>query len=587
MIRATAICAAILLATANTPAMSQQRGNRALATVITEYEQTARRYDPLTSASEGDRAALRVLPDSSRESDMRQRAELVALKARLERVPTRGLNEEDALNRAYLLRVIDQSIEGIDLDFGRAPISNGDGYFTFGDYLAYTTPIQSADDAEAWLSRLSALPGMYRQSVANARRGIETGYTQPRITVDRALATARAQVATMEQTLMTPLASMPDTIPAARQEEYRNRARTIIRDQILPVHRETVTFIESEYLPAARAGLGLRSVPGGEDLYRYLVRSYTTTDMTPEQIHELGNQEVARIRALMEEEIRASGFRGNFAAFQRFLRTDRQFYARTPEDLVEHASEVAKRADGQLPRLFGTLPRLSYGIRVIPAEQAEGSTTAYYTQGSAALGQSGTYWVNTTHLDQRPFYELPALTLHEAMPGHHLQISRAQELGELPYFRRNAFETAFVEGWGLYAESLGEDMGMYRTPYERFGRLSYEMWRACRLVADTGIHWMGWDIEQARQCFAENTALSPHNIQTELERYIATPGQALAYKIGELTMQRLRREATAALGDRFDIRAFHDELLSAGAVPMDVLEARMRRWIASQQEAAH
>lgn len=587
MIRATAICAAILLAIASTPAMSQQRTNRALATVIAAYEQMARRYDPLTSASEGDRAALQVLPDSSRESDMRQRAELVALKARLERVPTRGLNEEDALNRAYLMRVIDQSIEGIDLDFGRAPISNGDGYFTFGDYLAYTTPIQSADDAEAWLSRLSALPGMYRQSVANARRGIETGYTQPRITVDRALTTARAQVATMEQTLMTPLASMPDTIPAAQQEEFRNRARTIIRDQILPVHRETVTFIEGEYLPAARPGLGLRSVPGGEDLYRYLVRSYTTTDMTPEQIHELGNQEVARIRALMEEEIRASGFRGNFAAFQRFLRTDPQFYARTPEDLVEHASEVAKRADGQLPRLFGTLPRLSYGIRVIPAEQAEGSTTAYYTQGSAALGQSGTYWVNTTHLDQRPFYELPALTLHEAMPGHHLQISRAQELGELPYFRRNAFETAFVEGWGLYAESLGEDMGMYRTPYERFGRLSYEMWRACRLVADTGIHWMGWDIEQARRCFAENTALSPHNIQTELERYIATPGQALAYKIGELTMQRLRREATAAFGDRFDIRAFHDELLSAGAVPMDVLEARMRRWIASQQEATH
>ncbi|MEQ1818681.1 MAG: DUF885 family protein [Terricaulis sp.] len=587
MIRATAICAAILLLIASTPAMSQQRGNRALATVITAYEQTARRYDPLTSASEGDRAALSLLPDASHESDMRQRVELVALKARLEHVPTRGLNEEDALNRAYLLRVIDQSIQGIDLDFGRAPISNGDGYFTFGDYLAYTTPVQSAADAEAWLSRLGALPVMYRQNVANARRGIATGYTQPRIIVDRALATARAQVATMEQTLLTPLASMPDTIPAAQKEDFRNRARTIIRDQILPVHRETVTFIETEYLPAARPGLGLRSVPGGEDLYRYLVRSYTTTDMTPEQIHELGNQEVARIRALMEAEIRASGFRGNFAAFQRFLRTDPQFYARTPEDLVEHASEVAKRADGQLPRLFGTLPRLSYGIRVIPPEQAEGSTTAYYTQGSAALGQSGTYWVNTTHLDQRPFYELPALTLHEAMPGHHLQISRAQELGELPYFRRNAFETAFVEGWGLYAESLGEDMGMYRTPYERFGRLSYEMWRACRLVADTGIHWMGWDIEQARRCFAENTALSPHNIQTELERYVATPGQALAYKIGELTMQRLRREATQTLGDRFDIRAFHDELLSAGAVPMDVLEARMHRWVLRQQEAEH
>lgn len=586
MIRTLAICAAALLAAASTPALAQQRGNRALATVIAAYEEMARRYDPLTSSSEGDRAALRRLPDASREAELAQRAELVALKARLERVPARGLNDEDALNRAYLLRVINQSIEGIDLDFGRAPISNGDGYFSFGDYLAYTTPIQSGDDAEAWLARLEALPLLYRQSVANARRGIETGYTQPRIVVDRAVETVRAQVGTLENTLMTPLNSMPDSIPAAQQEEYRSRARAMIRDRILPVHRETVTFIESEYLPAARQGLGLRSVPGGDILYRYLVRSYTTTDMTPEQIHELGNQEVARIRALMEEEIRASGFRGNFAAFQRFLRTDRQFYAQTAEDLVEHASEVAKRADGQLPRLFATLPRLSYGIRVIPPEQAEGSTTAYYTQGSAALGQSGTYWVNTTHLDQRPLYELPALTLHEAMPGHHLQISRAQELGELPYFRRNAFETAFVEGWGLYAESLGEDMGMYRTPYERFGRLSYEMWRACRLVADTGIHWMGWDIEQARRCFAENSALSPHNIQTELERYIATPGQALAYKIGELTMQRLRREAMTTLGDRFDIRAFHDELLSAGAVPMDVLEQRMRAWTARQQQAA-
>jgi uncharacterized protein (DUF885 family) len=585
MIRTIAICA-IFLAAASTPAFSQQRSNRSLATVIAAYEEMARRYDPLTSASEGDRAALRRLPDASRESELAQRAELVALKARLERVPTRGLNSEDALNRAYLLRVIDQNIESIDLDFGRTPISNGDGFFTFGDYLAYTTPIQSPDDAEAWLARLEALPNFYRQNLTNARRGIQTGVTQPRIVVDRALDTARAQVETLENTLLTPLASMPDTITAAQQEAYRNRARSIIRDQIMPVHRETVTFIESEYLPAARPQIGARSVTNGEAIYRFLVRAYTTTEMTPEEIHALGNSEVARIRAAMEEEIRASGFRGDFAAFQRFLRTDRQFYAQTPEELILRASEIAKRADGQLPRLFATLPRLSYGIRVIPAEQAEGSTTAYYTQGSAALGQSGTYWVNTSRLEARPLYELPALTVHEAMPGHHLQIARAQELGDLPYFRRNASETAFVEGWGLYSESLGADMGLYRTPYERFGRLSYEMWRACRLVADTGIHWLGWDIEQARRCFAENSALSPHNIQTELERYIATPGQALAYKIGELTMQRLRREATEALGDRFDIRAFHDELLSAGAVPMDVLEARMRAWVARQQQAA-
>lgn len=584
MIRTFAICCAALLA-ASAPAFGQARSNGRLASVVDAYEQFSRRVDPLTSSSEGDRAALRRLPDASRETELAQRAELVTLRGQLERVPTRGLNDEDTLNRAYLLRVINQQIENIDLDFGRAPIGNGDGFFTAGDYLAYNTPIQSADDAEAWIARLEALPQYYRQNIANARRGIETGYTQPRIVVDRAIETARAQLGTLEDTLLVPFAAMPANMPAAQQETFRTRARTVIRDQILPVHREAVTFLENEYAPAARAGLGLRSVPNGEALYRYLVRSYTTTDMTPEQIHELGLQEVARIRAAMEREIQASGFRGSFADFQRFLRTDPQFYAHTAEELVLRYSETAKRADGQLPRLFATLPRLSYGIRVIPAEAAEGSTTAYYSQGSAALGQAGTYWVNTTHLDQRPLYEMPALTLHEAMPGHHLQISRAQELGELPYFRRNAFETAFVEGWGLYAESLGEEMGMYRTPYERFGRLSYEMWRACRLVADTGIHWMGWDIEQARRCFAENSALSPHNIQTELERYIATPGQALAYKVGELTMQRLRREATEALGDRFDVRTFHDELLSAGAVPMDVLEARMRAWIAAQQQA--
>ncbi|MEZ5960933.1 MAG: DUF885 domain-containing protein [Hyphomonadaceae bacterium] len=587
MIRTLAIGAALVLAATSTPALSQQRGNRALATVITAYEQANRRYDPITSSLEGDRDALRRLPDASREGELAYRAELVALKARLERVPTRGLNDEDALNRAYLMRTIDQAIAAIDLDFGRASFGNGGGFLAVASYLAYTTPIQSGDDAEAWLARLEAAPLYYQQGVANARRGIETGYTQPRLITERGIGVARALTDRLEETALTPLATMPDTIPAAQQEQYRERARTIVRERILPAHREALAFIESDYLPASRPGLGLRSVPGGEDLYRYLVRSYTTTDMTPEQIHELGNQEVARIRALMEEEIRASGFRGDFAAFQQFLRTDRQFYAQTPEDLIEHASEVAKRADGELPRLFATLPRLSYGIREIPAAQAANTTTAYYTQGSAALGQSGTYWVNTTRLDQRPLYELPALTVHEAMPGHHLQIARAQELGELPYFRRNAFETAFVEGWGLYAETLGEDMGMYRTPYERFGRLSYEMWRACRLVADTGIHWLGWDIEQARRCFAENTALSPHNIQTELERYIATPGQALAYKIGELTMRRLRREATEALGERFDIRAFHDELLSAGAVPMDVLEARMRAWVARQQEAAN
>lgn len=584
MIRSLAVCA-VLLTIAAAPAWSQARTNSRLAAVMDAYEQVDRRFSPLTAAREGDADALRRLPDPSRETALALRAELAALQTRAERVPARGLSPEDALNRDFLLRVLDEDIRSIDLDFARVPISNGDGFFTLADGLAYGTPIRSAADAEAWIARLEALPAYYERSIANARRGIETGYTQPRIVIDRALETARGQLETLETTLLVPFARMPATISAAQQEAYRARVRALVQSQILPAHRQAIAFMENEYLPAARPGIGLRSVTNGEALYSFLVRAYTTTEMTPEDIHQLGLSEVARIRAAMEQEIAASGFDGDFAAFQTFLRTDPQFYAQTPEDLVAQASEMAKRADGELPRLFGTLPRLSYGIRVIPAEAAEGSTTAYYTRGSEALGQSGTYWVNTSRLDQRPLYELPALTVHEAMPGHHLQIARAQELGELPYFRRNGFVTAFSEGWGLYAETLGEEMGMYRTPYERFGRLSYEMWRACRLVADTGIHWMGWDIEQARRCFAENSALSPHNIQTELERYIATPGQALAYKIGELTLRRLRSEASEALGERFDVRAFHDEVLGAGALPMDMLEARVRAWVTRQQSA--
>lgn len=578
------IAAGLMLAfLATSPAAALTRAEIQFNAIMADYERLDRETDPLTASGEGDRAALRRLPDASREAELRLRAALVALKARMEAVNAARLPADAALNHAYLLRVVNARIEGIDFDAGRVPISNGDGFHTLSNYLAYTTPIQSADDAEAYLARLEALPLWYRQNLANARRGAADGVTQPRIVADRALEVARAQLATMADTLSTPLAHMPATISATDQESYRARARAIVTERILPEHRAFVAFMESEYLPAARPQLGLSSVPNGRDYYRYLVRQYTTTTMTPEEIHALGLQEVARIRAAMESEIAASGFHGDFAAFQRFLRSDPQFYATSPQDLIEKASEIAKRADGQLPRLFGTLPRLPYDIRVIPAESAEGSTTAYYNQGSIALGMAGGYWVNTTHLDQRPLYELPALTLHEAVPGHHLQIARAQELSELPYFRRNTNVTAFVEGWGLYAESLGEEMGMYRTPYERFGRLSYEMWRACRLVADTGIHWMGWDIEQARRCFAENSALAPHNIQTELERYVATPGQALAYKIGELRLQALRREATQALGARFDVRTFHDVVLGAGALPLDVLETRVRAWIAAQQ----
>jgi uncharacterized protein (DUF885 family) len=368
-------------------------------------------------------------------------------------------------------------------------------------------------------------------------------------------------------------------------EELRQRATRIYDELVLPVRKQFVTFLEREYLPAARKSLAVKTTPNGEQLYRFLVRSETTTQLTPDQIHELGLSEVARIRALMDESIREAQFRGSFAEFLQLLRTDSRFYADSPEELLTQAREIAKRADDRLPALFGTLPRLTYGVRAVPDEIAEGYTTGRYWSGSMPLGQAGGYMVNTSKLDQRPLYELPALTLHEAVPGHHLQIALSQELTDVPYFRRNWNQTAFVEGWGLYAEFLGEEMGIYRDAYERFGRYSYEMWRACRLVADTGIHWKGWTIEQARQCFTENSALSPHNIQTELERYISWPGQALAYKVGELKLRELRATAEADLGERFDVRAFHDRVLLGGPMPLDVLEHRVRTWI--DEELAH
>jgi uncharacterized protein (DUF885 family) len=527
------------------------------------------------------------MPDVRPETLVARRAQLAALGDRLTRMNTGQLAPESALNHTLLSRTIARQVEELGFDFPRIAFENDSGFHTTGDYLARTTNIATRDDAEAWLARLEALPVYYEQNIANLRRGIQTRYTQPRIVVERVLSVARTQAAQPPErnTFLLPFDSMPATIPAEAQADYRARALALVRDRIQPAQRAFAEFLEREYLPAARPAIAWRTTPNGEATYRFLVRRETTTDMTPDEIHQLGQQEVARIRALMETTMRELNFSGSFADFLRYLRNDPRFYARTPEDLLEKASEIAKRADDRMPRLFATLPRLSYGVRPVPPELAEGYTTGRYQPGSLALGVAGAYLVNTSKLNQRPLYELPALTLHEAVPGHHHQIALAQELSNLPYFRRNAGYTAFVEGWGLYAEFLGEETGMYRDPFEKFGRYSYEMWRACRLVADTGIHWLGWDIEQARRCFTENSALATHNIQTELERYISWPGQALAYKIGELRFRALRREAEQTLGERFDVRKFHDVLLTGGAMPLDVVEMRVRAWVQSQQGA--
>ncbi|MGH6998429.1 MAG: DUF885 domain-containing protein, partial [Phenylobacterium sp.] len=356
-----------------------------------------------------------------------------------------------------------------------------------------------------------------------------------------------------------------------------------VRDKMRPAQAQFVTFLETEYLPKARKSLAARSLPGGERYYAWLVQDHTTTQLTPDQIHQNGLAEVARIRREMDGVIAETGFKGDFAAFQSYLRGDPQFYVTSREALLEKASEIAKRIDDQLPAWFGTLPRLTYGVRPVPADIEKTYTTGRYFPGNPKLGIAGGYMVNTYDLRERPLYELPALTLHEAVPGHHLQIALAQELAGLPYFRRHRGSTAFVEGWGLYAEKLGGEMGVYRNAYERFGRLSYEMWRACRLVADTGLHWKGWSLDQARECFAKNSALSPLNIEVELARYVSWPGQALAYKTGEMKIVAIREKAKAQLGERFDIRRFHDAMLLAGPMPLDMLERRMDGWVAAEK----
>ena len=560
------------------PAVTDAR----LARVLADYEAYLRAKDPITAGLDGDREALARLPDLSRAGELARRAPIQALLDRTEAIAPARLSAADARNRTFLLFLLRRELEGIALDTNRLAFNSEGGYGQSAAYLASSTRIASRADAEAWLARLEGLPRLYDDTLADARRGLATGLVQPASVVESAIQLARTDAAQPldGDPLLKPFADLPSSITAADQAALRERARTVITDSIVPRRQAWLAFLTDEAAPAAPVAPGLGLRPGGRDMYAYFVRGFTTTDLTPDQIHQIGIQEVARIRARMETEMRAAGWTGDFAGFLSFLRTDPQFYATSREDLLEKASEMAKRADDRLPALFGTLPRLPYGVRPVPRAIEDSYTTGRYNGGSMKTGVAGGYMVNTSHLDQRPLYELPALTLHEAVPGHHLQIALQQEAEDQPYFRRGADVTAFIEGWGLYSEYLGEEMGFYRTPYERFGRLSYEMWRACRLVADTGLHWMGWSTEQARACFRDNSALSPLNIETELQRYIGWPGQATAYKIGEIRLRAIRARAEAALGDRFDIRAFHDALLVDGPLPLDLLDSRMDAWIA-------
>ena len=593
MTRIAAGLAALLLTSAALPALAQTAPpttaatpapDPALAALLTDYETFLKAQDPISAGFDGDQSAKSKLPDATREAEVATEAPLRAFKTRAEAIPAAGLSPADALNRDFLIWVLDRAIEAIKFDSRRLAFDSEGGVGQNMAYVASSTRITNRADADGWIARLEGLGKLYDDSLVNARRGLTTGFTQPKSVVESFLVALRNEVAFTPDTdpLLKPFAALPASIPAADQTALKARAAAIVADQITPRRRQWLAFVQDDYLPAASEVVGIGSRPGGREYYAFQARSYTTTDLTPDQIHQIGLDEVARIRARMDVEMRASGWTGDFAGFLAHLRTDPQFYATSREDMIEKASEMAKRADGGLPALFRTLPRLTYNVRPVPLDIEDTYTTGRYNGGSLAEGVPGGYIVNTGKLDQRPLYELPALTLHEAVPGHHIQIALQQEAAQGPYFRKNVDVTAFTEGWGLYSEFLGEEMGFYRTPEERFGRLSYEMWRACRLVADTGMHWMGWTTEQARACFTDNSALSPHNIETELQRYIGWPGQALAYKIGEIRLRAIRTRAETALGDKFNVRDFHDALLVDGPLPLDLLDRKMDAWIAAQ-----
>ena len=503
------------------------------------------------------------------------------IRASLDAISCARLDRTGCINYRIFKRQLDQAIVDFEIRGYLIPFNSDWGFYMAWTRLPGETDFIGLADYQNYLSRLAEIPVVMDEYIALMRVGLETGMTQPRIVLDGRDEPIKAQLVDRVELsgFFSPFLSMPDTIIKDDHAVLLSRAKTVIARAVIPAYRRLLDFYHGEYLPGARATTGASRLPGGKRFYQEQIRVYTTTDMSPAEIHLIGLSEVTRIRGEMNDILDQVEFEGSFSEFIGFLRTDPQFYAKTPHELLAEASYFAKKIDGRLPRLFGHMPRQPYGIAPVPDELAPFYTAGRYIGSALDSHRGGYYWVNTHALESRPLYTLPALTLHEAAPGHHTQAALAGEQENQPPFRRNAYISAYGEGWALYAEKLGVEMDIYETPYQHFGRLTYEMWRACRLVIDTGIHTMGWSRDQGRAYLANNTALSMHEISTEIDRYISWPAQALSYKLGEYTIWQLRRAAEARLGADFDIRAFHDFILALGSVPLDILQDEVGRWV--------
>jgi uncharacterized protein (DUF885 family) len=552
-----------------------------LQALFEDYHEHSLITNPLFATSQGDHRFNDRLPDSGLDAIEEQYRESIRFLERLHSIPRQELDRDDQINYDIFELQLNNAIDAFNRNDHLLPLNGWwDYHAAFAD-LTNRVPLNTVSDYENYLERLRGFREYNSGYIERMRKGLETEWVRPQSVFDDYVASVEAHVVNdvTESLLFEPFQNFPTAFNENERNRLINEAVEILESVVIPEYARLRTFLREEYIPGSSESTGISGLDGGEKYYEYLVQLHTTMDVTAHEVHQTGLDEVKRIREEMMEIVEETGFGDDFGAFVNFLRTDEQFYAETPEELLYYTAYVLKKIDGQLPVLFQTLPRLPYGIRPIPDYLAPRTTTAYYSRGAADGTRAGFYAVNTYDLSSRPLYEVEALSLHEAVPGHHLQIALQQELINLPDFRQAANFTAFTEGWALYAERLGLDVGFYDDPYSNFGRLSYEMWRALRLVVDTGIHAFGWNREEAIDYMAENSSLSLHNIRTEVNRYIFWPGQALGYKMGEIKIRELRKRTEEALGNDFDIREFHDTVLLNGSIPMQVLEENIEQYI--------
>lgn len=513
------------------------------------------------------------LPRVDAASQLRREAHVKDVLKQLDAIPAAQLSSDEQVNAAVFRTMLENQLSEYQFRTWEMPFNSDSSFWT---YLDASQPFDDVAGYQRYIARLRDIPRYFDEQIVNMRAGLARGFSVPQATlVGRDKSVAAFIVDDPEKSsFYKPFERFPPNVPAADQKRLRDEAKAVIAQSVMPAYGKLLGFIRDDYIPHTRTTISAHDLPNGDAFYQSQIREYTTTDMSPEQIHQLGLQEVTRIDAEMQKTMRDSGFKGTMPEFLHFLKTDPQFYAKTPDELLGVSSYVAKRVDGVIGKHFGLLPRGRFGIIPVPAALAP-----FYTSGR---GGRENCMMNTYDLPVRPLYNIPVLTLHECEPGHSFQLSLEAEQKGLPKFRRNLYFSGMGEGWGLYSEWLGDELGIYRTPYEKFGQQSYDMWRAARLVIDTGIHRYGWSRQQAIDYLASHTALTQHEVETEVDRYISWPGQALAYKLGELTILKLRNEAETTLGPKFDERSFHDNILALGSVPLTVLEDRMHAWIREQ-----